>query len=81
MVCRNDSCLFAFGKNLKKFITTVEPHFMDTHFMDTHLVQTPHYYGRVSLSLGKLHRFSLNSTGLIPTPINVDNRQLLFLGQ
>lgn len=76
MVCRNDSCLFAFGKNLKKFITTVEP-----HFMDTHLVQTPHYYGRVSLSLGKLHTFSLNSTGLIPTPVNVDNRQSLFLGQ
>ena len=75
MVCRDDSCLFAFGKNLKKFISTVEP-----RFMDTHLVQTTHYYRQVSLSLAKVHTFSLNSTGLIRTLVNADNRHL-FLGQ
>ena len=41
-------------------VATVKP-----CFMDTRLMWTPHYYGQFSLSLGKAHTFSLNSTCLI----------------
>ena len=44
------------------------------NFMDTRLMQTPHYYRQFSLSLGKAITFSLNSTQLIWTAVNMDNR-------
>ena len=48
-------------------------------FMDIRLIRTPGYYNRqFSLSLGKVHTFSLNQTCLIQTPINADNRHLLL---
>ena len=56
-------------------VTTVKP-----HFTDIHLTRTPCYYGQFSLSLGKVHTFSLNSTHLIRTPVNADNVHL-FLAQ
>ena len=37
-------------------------------------MQTPHYYRQFSLSLGKAITFSLNSTQLIQTAVNMDNR-------
>ena len=45
-------------------------------FTDTRLIRTPCYYGQFALSLGKARTFSLHSTCLIQTPINVDDRQL-----
>ena len=38
-------------------------------FTDTRLIRTPRYYGQSSLSLGKAHTFSLNSTRLKRTPV------------
>ena len=49
-------------------------------FTDTRLIQTPHYYGQFPLSLGKVLTFSVNSTCLIQTPIDANNRHF-FLAQ
>ena len=35
---------------------------VETRFTDTRLIRTPHYYGQFALSLGKVVKFSLNST-------------------
>ena len=50
------------------------------HFTDICLKRTPRYYGQFSLSLGKVHTFSLNSSCLIPTSANADNVHF-FLAQ
>ena len=44
---------------------------VDPRFKDT--MQTPHYQGQFSLSLGKALILSVNSTRFMRTPVNVDN--------
>lgn len=53
------------GKSIhsESFDFTVEP-----RFTDAHKIQTPHYFGQFSLSLGKAL-----STRLIWTPVNADS--------
>ena len=80
-LCQSNFILLGTSKlqiNFQKMaveVTTVKP-----HFTDIHLTRTPRYYRQFSLSLGKVHTFSLNSTHLIRTPVNADNVHL-FLAQ
>ena len=53
---------------------------VDTRFTHTRLIRTPRYYGPLSLSIGKILTLSQNSTRLIRTPVDTDNRHL-FLPQ
>ena len=81
-LCQSNFILLGTSKlqiNFQKMaveVTTVKP-----HFTDIHLTRTPCYYRQFSLSLGKVHTFSLNSTHLIRTPVNADNVHYLFLAQ
>ena len=80
-LCQSNFILLGTSKlqiNFQKMaveVTTVKP-----NFMDISLTRTPRYYGQFSLSLGKIHTFSLNSTRLIRTSVNADNGHL-FLAQ
>jgi len=47
-------------------------------FTNTGLIQSPHYYGHFSLSLGKAFTFFLTLTSLIRTPINANSGHLLL---
>ena len=51
---------------------------VEARFTHTRLIRTPRYYGPLSLSLGKVLTFSQNSTRLIRTPVNTDNRHLFL---
>ena len=74
------SLRFILNLELERFSVHGTDHTVEPRFTDSSLIRTPRYYKQFSLSLGKALTFSLNSTLLIRTPLNVDNG-LLFLAK